>query len=561
MKKIGRTAITICWCLVAAVLLCCFIFSRSQTTKITLQNISGYISEWKLDGNEDITLPYSIKGTAGKTITLTATADEKLPDNTALMYMSNYCISKVYADGMEICSYGTEKPSPFGYMLGNIRIKAPLPDDIRGREIRIEITPVYTQDTELPVIMYGTSSGLQDYVLNHNLWRGVTIIFLAAIFVLCLCFAVFQHASGSWHANIGLFYYFSGFIFCFMTWLLCSSDIPQFFTDKNEAVALTSYMSLAVMGIPYIGYCRQIFSIGKTTLKKIELCGYIIPFLVSVCFITDFADPPQLLLLTHVYMVVVVSVSFITALREWKSNPDSKMLVISIILLMASATLGLIFYYTAPTSGLDAVSFGCGFIIYVFMLLSILVIREVRYIKEKTSMEVYKIMAFSDKLTGCGNRAALDENIEKAEKPENSNDYKWLTVIMIDLNHLKAVNDIQGHKAGDELICGCADCLNSAFSDNGNVYRLGGDEFTVIIWNQKDTMPLLLKKLDEATEKYNSEHSNRVSMAIGYTEGKWTRGNSVFQELFRKADELMYADKKEHHRREALAAAQNENLQ
>ena len=96
-----------------------------------------------------------------------------------------------------------------------------------------------------------------------------------------------------------------------MMWLMCSSDIPQFLTSKNEAVALMSYMSLAVMGIPYIGYCRQIFSTRKSILKKIELSGYIIPFLVSVCYLTDFADPPQLLLLTHVYMVVVVSASFI----------------------------------------------------------------------------------------------------------------------------------------------------------------------------------------------------------------------------------------------------------
>lgn len=552
MKKIIRPAVFICWFLVAVTLICGAVFNKNQATEIDFNNISGYISQWRLNDSEDITLPYSMQGKYNQTITISTVLDPSIPDGTSIMYMSNYCISRVYAGDTEIGSYGTEKPSPFGYMLGNIRIKIPLPENMNGSELRIEITPVYNQSLELPVVMYGTDYGLKDYVIHHNLWREVAFVFLATIFVLCLCAALFLHAGGAWHSNIGLFYYFSGFIFCFMMWLMCSSDIPQFLTSKNEAVALMSYMSLAVMGIPYIGYCRQIFSTRKSILKKIELSGYIIPFLVSVCYLTDFADPPQLLLLTHVYMVVVVSASFITAIKEWKTNPDSKLLVISIILLMASAALGMLFYYTAPTSGLDAVSFGCGFVMYVFMLLGILVIREIRYLKEKTSMEVYKEMAFSDKLTGCGNRAALDDNIEKAEKNDSETEYKWLTVIMIDLNHLKAVNDLQGHKEGDELICGCAWCLKKAFSECGFVYRLGGDEFTVIMWNKKDSMPQMLKKLDEAISEYNADHKNPVSMALGYSEAKWTSGGSVFQKLFRKADELMYINKKEHHRLEAL---------
>lgn len=550
MKKTSRIFIFICWLVIISTLICGAVSNKNQETKITLKNISGYISQWELNGCEDITLPHSVNGKAGETITISTSIDSSLPDDISIMYMSNYCISRVYSGENEICSYGTEKPSPFGYMLGNVRIKVPVTREMRDKELRIEITPVYSANIEIPVVMYGTSHELQDYVIRHNLWREVAFVFLATIFLMCLLAGIFQHFGGPWHSNIGLFYYFSGFILCFMLWLICSSDIPQFFTNKNEAVALTSYMSLAVMGIPYIGYCRQIFSTQKNLLKKIELAGYAIPSLLSICFLTNLADPPQLLLLTHLYMVVVVSVSFITALKEWKTNPDSKMLVISNILLMASAALGLLFYYMAPTSGLDAVSFGCGFILYVFMLLGILVIREIRYIKEKTSMEVYKVMAFSDKLTGCGNRAALDENIENAEK--NDDKYRWLTVIMIDLNHLKAVNDLQGHKEGDELICGCAWCLQKAFSEAGNVYRLGGDEFTVILWNQKDSLPSLLKKLDEAVAEYNADHKNPVSMAMGYSEAKWSCGNSVFQKLFRKADELMYINKKEHHRLEAL---------
>ena len=51
----------------------------------------------------------------------------------------------------------------------------------------------------------------------------------------------------------------------------------------------------------------------------------------------------------------------------------------------------------------------------------------------------------------------------------------------MDLNGLKNANDSFGHAAGDELICAAADCMKNSFSEHSKVYRVGGDEFVVII--------------------------------------------------------------------------------
>ena len=53
--------------------------------------------------------------------------------------------------------------------------------------------------------------------------------------------------------------------------------------------------------------------------------------------------------------------------------------------------------------------------------------------------------------------------------------------ISIDLNGLKRVNDTYGHVAGDELIRAAADCMKNSFNEYGKIYRIGGDEFAVII--------------------------------------------------------------------------------
>lgn len=531
---------------VLVVLFSTVMLDNGQFTAFTGNDSYQTLDEWQMNDSETIVLPYNVKGTANKAITIKTILGEINDNGLSVMYMSNYCISRVYLDGDEIGSYGTEKPSPFGYMLGNIRVLVPLPDGACGKELKIEITPVYTQNYELPMVMTGHPAALRHLVLKKNIWRIFVCCFLFTIFLLSFVFASFQTFSKAFHSNLSMFWYFSGFVLSVIIWLICSSDIPQFFTSKNESVALISYMSLAAMGVPYIGYCRHIFSSGKKLLMRIEMFGYFIPVTVAVAFVTNLADPPQLLVITHLNMALVVISSFYMAVSEWKTNRDSRIMVFSMIFLMSSAFIGLVCYYTRPTSGLDAVAFGGGFLIFMFFLLSILVMREVSYIRERMSMDIYREMAYTDKLTGCGNRAALDAEIELAESDSGSK-YRWITVLMIDLNHLKQVNDNLGHEAGDELIRGCAWCLQEAFSGTGSVFRLGGDEFTVLLWNEKYNMNRLLEKLGEAMDIYNSDHENKVSMAKGYAECEWTAGKGLFQKVFRKADEFMYEDKERCH--------------
>ena len=83
--------------------------------------------------------------------------------------------------------------------------------------------------------------------------------------------------------------------------------------------------------------------------------------------------------------------------------------------------------------------------------------------------------ALHDQLTGCKNRKALTWAYD-GEYDES----KPFTVIECDLNGLKEVNDKQGHEAGDRFICRTADLLGEIFGKD-NVYRMGGDEFAVVL--------------------------------------------------------------------------------
>lgn len=122
-------------------------------------------------------------------------------------------------------------------------------------------------------------------------------------------------------------------------------------------------------------------------------------------------------------------------------------------------------------------------------------------------------IAKTDGLTGLGNRLAFDNFLKEIEsEKEYSKDWAML---MIDLNGLKNANDAHGHIAGDELIVGAAKVISDIYGEKGQCFRIGGDEFVVVIDASKELMDEYRSKLKERINTYNIEAMHKLSMAIG----------------------------------------------
>jgi diguanylate cyclase (GGDEF)-like protein len=89
-------------------------------------------------------------------------------------------------------------------------------------------------------------------------------------------------------------------------------------------------------------------------------------------------------------------------------------------------------------------------------------------------------LAFRDPLTGVGNRRALEERLELlvADALEAG---RGLSVLLCDVDNLKELNDHQGHTAGDDALRRLAQALAAEVPDDPLVYRLGGDEFCLVL--------------------------------------------------------------------------------
>ena len=106
---------------------------------------------------------------------------------------------------------------------------------------------------------------------------------------------------------------------------------------------------------------------------------------------------------------------------------------------------------------------------------------ETQAVIQKKNEEL-EVLATRDPLTGCLNRRAFME-IYQEQFAQAANENVDLTVLMVDIDHFKMVNDVHGHGVGDQAIKLIANILHEVFAGKGSVARYGGEEFVVSLPN------------------------------------------------------------------------------
>lgn len=100
--------------------------------------------------------------------------------------------------------------------------------------------------------------------------------------------------------------------------------------------------------------------------------------------------------------------------------------------------------------------------------------------KNKITDKLFNL-AYTDSMTELANRNAYEEHLKKLRR-DNAN-LQNITVVVVDINGLKQINDSFGHHTGDEAIKTIADILKDTIGKKADVYRIGGDEFVCISEN------------------------------------------------------------------------------
>ena len=168
--------------------------------------------------------------------------------------------------------------------------------------------------------------------------------------------------------------------------------------------------------------------------------------------------------------------------------------------------------------------------------------------REVRTRERLHDIAFTDSLTGLGNKAAYDEKTRPFDEAIGAGDTDdlFFAILMVDLNFLKKVNDTYGHENGNIYLINCAKTVSQIYGASSS-YRFGGDEFVVVLSGSRagDSESLTAdfkERLKEFEEDENLKPWEKVSAAVGISHFDPAADHSV-EDVFKRADKNMYEDK------------------
>jgi len=151
-----------------------------------------------------------------------------------------------------------------------------------------------------------------------------------------------------------------------------------------------------------------------------------------------------------------------------------------------------------------------------------------------------------DPLTKLPNRTLFDAQLDFAVSSADER-RSPVGLLLIDMNHLKLINDQFGHAVGDCAIRAVAKCLAHVFDKHGMAARVGGDEFAVVLANSTDDVSVrrLQNEFQECLVQQSCAEENRgpgISASFGFA--RWPEDGLSPGALYKMADRRMYANKR-----------------
>jgi diguanylate cyclase (GGDEF)-like protein len=158
---------------------------------------------------------------------------------------------------------------------------------------------------------------------------------------------------------------------------------------------------------------------------------------------------------------------------------------------------------------------------------------------ERVSKQLQE-MAYTDALTGLGNRRAFESDLE-VELARALHQHDSMSVLTLDLDMLKTLNDTQGHDQGDVLLRRFASVVSRHLNDRGRLYRVGGDEFMAILSHcDVGCFSGVQQQLEAALSELRSTDFPGASVSAGLA----ALGEvAVPGDLVRLSDQRMYQEK------------------
>lgn len=500
---------------------------------------------WQLEGKEGDGVQFPLKYKNEEGYISLKNQMPKVKDGEKIIFNNGYQEVRVYIGQECVYEYGFDTKPPVGSMLGYISCQIPVSAADSGKDITIELRRPYKNlSGGVGSVKIGTAGAYVTEVIYSNVGKIGCILFLLLFgIVLLIVYAGLYIKKLNY--NFDSFLYLGLFMVISSVWIWSDSELSQLMIGNSVALCILSFISFMAMPVYMLSFVKNICKDKGKYIELIQTVLWVNMIVQSLIYMGNIADFPQMLIITHLmmFLVIIILVAFLLYEAVKMNSRKAKGMLCAILVLTVFSIIALIRFYTNPMED-NSKFFRYGLIAFLIILIYLNYEELFLYLKEKTQFELYEKMAYSDMMTQTMNRISFDEFMEQEKAKDKNQEHKApLAFVMLDLNNLKQTNDLYGHKSGDEVIKGAAECIKQEYGGAGDIYRIGGDEFLIAIHKDDVDLDELNRALKERIRKYNKVHSHDISIASGSA----IRGtsNKDAETLFREADERMYVDKQQ----------------
>jgi len=334
----------------------------------------------------------------------------------------------------------------------------------------------------------------------------------------------------------------------------------QLMVSNQVVLSSISFFILMLISVPFDIYIKEtIFPEDRHIYKVLITYSFIESILCIILLETHVCDLKQSAILTHISILLCGIYAITGVIYKFIHHGFQRTTLANVIGLSICASFCLIDilrYYFVDGVNYDEVMIRIGFTIYLVTLIFINILNMIKEVQIGQQASYYQKLSITDMMTNMYNHTAFIDDADSIDKSE------IYTIISMDLNNLKRVNDQQGHIDGDKYIKAAAETIKNVFGKYGKCYRIGGDEFAVILREKyKGKAPSLIKELTENINEYTInlplDAPNRLIIAAGYSENI-PNTDQNFESVLKRADELMYKNKKEIKLAERRAGVQDD---
>lgn len=469
---------------------------------------------------------------------------EEIPAGSdAVIFQSGHQNVEVYIEDALVFRLQKDLDSSVGKSPGHRWNTVSIPYESRGKEIRIELMPVYeNKKGAIPDIYAGSQFLVYGRIISQNLMVVLLSLFAIIIGLAFMVFAVYSSHNSK--RDVSLFM-MGQFALLIGVWKLSDSGILSLFFGHEVVVSYVPFLTLLLIVIPYTQYIRELFSTKNhkswDVVCFVSLGVFVFSLVVQVLGIADLREVLWLNHLSMLFLICVTVPMLYLEVHKAGWNRKLKAMVICMGASLAGFVADIVIYYIS--GGVSVTNLGMtGFLVYITVLGFMSLQDAKQLMKIGLQAKHLEQMAYHDQLTGMYNRAAYADDIGGESFASKNN-----AVIMLDLNNLKHCNDTYGHEKGDLYITSSANLIQQIFGSAGKCYRMGGDEFCVLINNHSEKeCEKMLQQLKKDTAEWNETHNEKFSIQIaaGYAFYDHTLDYDIGDTL-RRADKMMYREKYE----------------